>query len=111
MNHRIVASGFFLAATLIARCAAPDRLELKAGDHIALVGYSLPDRMQHSGYFETLVHAKYPDHHLVFRNLGFVGDEVTTRHRSENFGSPDDWLKRAEADVILAFFGFNESFK
>jgi hypothetical protein len=34
-----------------------------------------------------------------------------SRHRSKNFGSPDEWLKKVGADVILAFFGFNESFK
>src|SRR5262249_40108199 len=26
------------------------------------------------------------------------------------FGSPDDWLSRTKADVIFAFFGYNESF-
>ena len=43
--------------------------------------------------------------------LAAAGDEVANRHRSENFGSPDDWLTRAKADVIVAFFGYNESFK
>src|SRR5262245_18003360 len=99
MNHRIVVLGLAAFISLVSRAAAPSKLELKPGDHVALVGNSLPDRMQHSGYFETLVHGKFPDHQLVFRNLGFVGDEVTVRHRSENFGSPDDWLKRAQADV------------
>ena len=46
----------------------------------------------------------------VVRNLAVAGDEVKTRHRPENFGSPDDWLKKTQADVIFAFFGFNESF-
>ena len=27
-----------------------------------------------------------------------------------NWGSPDDHLSMAQTDVILAFFGFNESF-
>ena len=27
-----------------------------------------------------------------FRNLGFSGDEVVTRLRSKNFGTPDEWL-------------------
>ncbi|MCC6233511.1 MAG: HEAT repeat domain-containing protein [Verrucomicrobiales bacterium] len=67
--------------------------------------------MQHSGWFETLIHARYPEHDLVIRNLAAAGDEVVTRHRSENFGTPDDWLMRVKADVIFAFFGFNESFK
>src|SRR5204863_6962500 len=54
---------------------------------------------------------KYPQNDLVVRNLAVAGDEVVTRHRSENFGSPDDWLKKVEADVVFAFFGYNESFK
>ena len=33
------------------------------------------------------------------------------RPRSENFGTPEEWLTKVQADVVLAFFGFNESFK
>src|SRR5689334_15109525 len=91
--------------------AADAKLELHKGDHIAVIGNALADRMQHSGWLETLIHAKYPDHQLVFRNLAVSGDELTLRHRSENFGTPDEWLKKTEADVIFAFFGYNESFK
>ncbi|MBE0540209.1 MAG: azurin [Verrucomicrobia bacterium] len=86
-------------------------LELKPGDHVCLIGNALADRMQHHGWLETLIHAKHPQYDLVFRNLAVSGDEVAFRHRSENFGSPDDWLTKTKADVILAFFGFNESFK
>lgn len=86
-------------------------LELKPDDHVCLIGNALADRMQHHGWLETLIHAQYPQHHLVFRNLAVAGDEVAFRHRSENFGSPDDWLTKTKADVIFAFFGFNESFK
>ncbi len=91
--------------------AAEPPLRLNPGDHVALVGGATADRMQHSGHFETLVHDRFPDHRLVFRNLAAAGDEVSIRHRSENFGSPDDWLKRVKADVVLAFFGYNESFR
>ena len=86
-------------------------LELRPEDHVVLVGGAMADRMQHTGYFEALVHAAYPNHKLVFRNLAAAGDEVATRHRSENFGTPDDWLKRTKADVILGFFGANEAAK
>ena len=96
---------------LLLQAQQGSKLTLKQGDHIALVGNALPDRFQHSGWLETLVHARFPDYQLVFRNLAAAGDEVVTRHRSENFGTPDDWLKRAQADVIWAFFGFNESFQ
>lgn len=111
MHHRLLALALALVAAPALCAAPPTKLELRTGDHIALIGNALPDRMQHTGYFETLVHARFPEHQLVFRNLAASGDEVVIRHRSENFGSPDDWLKRVKADVILAFFGFNESFR
>src|ERR1043166_3096701 len=100
-----------LAGTTVSHAQLSPQLELKPGDHIAIIGNALADRMQHSGYLETLIYAKYPRHNLVVRNLAVAGDEIVVRHRSENFGSPDDWLRKTEADVILAFFGFNESFK
>ncbi len=34
-----------------------------------------------------------------------------TWHRSENFGTRDEWLKKEKTDVIFAFYGYNESFK
>src|SRR2546423_10957397 len=86
-------------------------LSLSKGDHLCLIGNALPDRMQHHGWLETLIYAKFPKYDLVFRNLSRSGDEVATWHRSENFGSRDLWLANTKAEVILAFFGFNESFK
>jgi glucose/arabinose dehydrogenase len=100
----------FVAGLMPHRAAAAP-LELKQGDHICIIGNTLADRMQHDGWLETLIYAKYPKHDLVFRNLAVAGDEVAFRHRSENFGSPNDWLTKTKADVVLAFFGFNESFK
>jgi putative heme-binding domain-containing protein len=88
--------------------AAP--LELKKGDHICLVGNTLAERMQHDGWLETLLHARFPQHELVVRNLGFSGDELTLRLRSSNFGTPDEHLAFNKADVVLAFFGYNESY-
>ncbi|MFM7101090.1 MAG: SGNH/GDSL hydrolase family protein, partial [Verrucomicrobiota bacterium] len=98
-----------LAAVASPALAQAPRLTLRADDHVVLIGSAVADRMQHSGHFEALVHVAFPDLRLVFRNLAVAGDEVAVRHRSENFGSPDDWLIRTRADVILAFFGANES--
>lgn len=105
------------ALLLLALCAATsisqaaDKLELRKDDHIAIIGNTLADRMQHSGWLEALIYEKFPQQNLVVRDLGFSGDELTVRLRSENFGSPEDWLKHEKADVIFAMFGFNESFK
>ncbi len=85
-------------------------LELRPGDRIGIIGNTLADRMQHDGWLETFLYARFPKHDLVFRNLGFSGDELKLRLRSADFGSPDHWLKLIKADVVFAFFGYNESF-
>jgi putative heme-binding domain-containing protein len=86
------------------------KLELRPGDHISIIGNTLADRMQHHGWLETYIQSRFPRHELVFRNLGFSGDELTLRLRSAGFGSPDQWLTAAKTDVIFAFFGYDESF-
>ena len=86
------------------------KLELKKDDHIAVIGNTLADRLQHFGHLEAMLHSRFPEHNLVVRDLGFSGDTLTERPRSENFGSPDQWLSKVEADVIVAFFGYNESY-
>src|SRR6516165_758717 len=83
---------------------------LQPGDHISIIGNTLADRMQHDGWLETLLHARFPGHRLTIRNLGFSGDELTLRLRSAGFGSPDQWLTATRTDVLFAFFGYNESF-
>jgi hypothetical protein len=100
---------------------------LNPREHVVILGNTLAERFQYDGWLETLIQARYPKHELVFRNLGFSGDEVATRLRSMNFGTPDEWLSANPApiggyqenrfegintkpDVIFAFFGYNESY-
>src|SRR4051794_21238234 len=85
-------------------------LELRKGDHISLIGNTLADRMQHDGWLETTLQSRFPGLELTIRNLGYAADELTIRLRSADFGTPDQWLERTRTDVILAFFGYNESF-
>lgn len=84
--------------------------KFQKGDHICYLGNTLADRMQHHGWLETLLQSRFPDKELAFRDLGFAADELTTRPRSQNFGSPDKHLTHSKADVVFAFFGYNESF-
>ncbi len=86
-------------------------IEFEPDDHICIIGNTLAERFQEFGYFEALLHSELPEHRLVVRNLGFSADEVAFRPRSLNFGEPDVHLSRYQADVIFAFFGFNESFR
>ncbi len=87
----------------------PLPLSLSPGERIAIVGGALADRMQHAGHLEAMVHAHHPEHELVFRNLAAAGDEAGTWFRSEGFGSREQWLDRVKADVVFAFYGFNEA--
>jgi putative heme-binding domain-containing protein len=132
-----------LALFVVAPSYAEPLLELKKGDHVCIIGNTLADRMQHDGWLEAFIQARFADHELVFRNLGFSGDEVggftekpdqNRRLRSQWFGSSDEWLEgkapvpnlnglvtrngvrdnrfettNTRADVIFAFFGYNES--
>jgi putative heme-binding domain-containing protein len=90
--------------------AAEAKLALKKGDHICLIGNTLADRMQHDGWLEAYLQTRFPQFDLTIRNLGFSADELNTRPRNQNFGDADKHLKHSKADVIFAFFGYNESF-
>ncbi|MEK6258166.1 MAG: PVC-type heme-binding CxxCH protein [Planctomycetota bacterium] len=88
-----------LALALLAPLpASAQQFMLEKGDHICIVGNTLAERMQHYGWLETLIHARFPEHELVFRNLGFSGDEIdgfknpSRRMRSMDFGTFDQWL-------------------
>lgn len=103
-------------------------------ERIALVGNGLGERLLDHPWLETELHLRYPEKNLVLRNLcrpgdtpgfrphpsrkspwAFPGAEAFHPQRGAFAGegfhpTPDDWLKTVEADTILAFFGYNESF-
>ncbi|MBL9076796.1 MAG: dehydrogenase [Planctomycetes bacterium] len=109
-THRCRALGLSALCSLpLAAQTAPARLELRRGDHVAILGSALADRWQHTGWFEAHLQATFPSHELVVRTLAVAGDEVTTWHRSDGFGSRDEWLANVGATVVIACYGSNES--
>ena len=116
-KHRQLRFHFFifLAALLSAATTrttiGQTGLELRPNDRICYIGNTMADRMQHHAWLETYIQALHPELNLSFRNLGFSADEVKTRPRSDNFGSPNQWLTKCKADVIFCFFGYNESLR
>src|SRR5687768_11312884 len=99
-----------LALAAASSGSAAPALELKPGDHIAIIGNGLGDRLQHDGTLETLIYGSFPTHDLVIRNLAFSGDDVggfiakgnaSLRHRSKDVYSNDEWLTRVKADVLF----------
>jgi mono/diheme cytochrome c family protein/glucose/arabinose dehydrogenase len=111
-------------------------LKIKKGSHIVLIGNNLASRMMNYGHFETEMHLRYPDSLLFIRNMGDGGNtpgfrphagrvspwafpgaekfqtELANYSDSQgHFETEDQWLTRLQADIIIAFFGFNESFQ
>ena len=111
-------------------------LELKKGNNIVLIGNNLGSRMMNFGHFETELQLRYPDSLLIIRNMCDGGNTPGFRpHSSRNspwafpgaekfqtelaepsgsighFETEDEWLNRLQADIIIAFFGYNESFQ
>lgn len=129
-------SAFLVLLTLAFQCSQKERIHLKKGDHIILIGNNLGSRMMEYGLFETEMHVRYPDNLLYIRNMCDGGNTPGFRPHSGrvspwafpgaeefqtefanfsdsqgHFETPDEWLYRHKADIILAFFGFNESFQ
>lgn len=112
-------------------------VQLHKNDHIVLIGNNLASRMLNFGHFETEMHLRYPDSSLFIRNMADPGNTPGFRPHSSRkspwafpgaekfhqnelgnksgsigfFPTEDEWLVNLKADVILAFFGYNESFE
>ena len=84
-------------------------LELKQGDHVVWIGNTLAERMQYFGDIESRLHARYPNHNLVVRNIAWSADTISLRPRPKSFGDIHQYLSEVKADVILACYGFNET--
>tara|TARA_Y100001954_G_scaffold196657_1_gene213140 strand:- start:2663 stop:5635 length:2973 start_codon:yes stop_codon:yes gene_type:complete len=95
---------------LFSLTAGAAQLELKKGDSVVLIGNTLAERMQHHGWLESYVQAALPKHEITFRNHGFSGDKVNSRPRNRGFINAQEYLKISKADVIIAFWGYNESY-
>jgi putative heme-binding domain-containing protein len=85
-------------------------LELRRGDHVCLIGNTLFERAALFGDIPATLHAAFPDKELVVRTLAWSADEVDLAPRPDNFADLEQHLTFCKADVILAAYGFNESF-
>ncbi len=86
-------------------------LSIEKGARIAILGGTLMERMQEHGWFEGMLFARFAAQEPVVRTLAWPGDEITVQPRPENYGDMHEHLAAVKADVVLAGYGFNESFK
>lgn len=123
---------------MLIQCSQPTAplVHLQKDARVVLIGNNLCSRMMNFGHFETELQLRFPDSTLFIRNMcdggntpGFrphsgrvspwafpgaaefyAGTEFANNSNSQgHFETPDEWLTRLKADVILAFFGYNEA--
>ena len=109
MKH-LPLSVFILACLVAPLVYSESPLTVETGDKIVIIGNTLAERMQFGGDFESLVQSRFPDKQLIVRNLGWSADEIDLRPRSANFDDHGHRLTDHKPDIVLAMFGFNESF-
>jgi mono/diheme cytochrome c family protein/glucose/arabinose dehydrogenase len=127
---------FFTLCQLQCTNTDTDHLQIQQGSKIVLIGNNLCSRMMNYGHFETELQLRYPDSMLFIRNMCDGGDTPGFRPHSGrvspwafpgaeqfqtelarnsdsqgHFESPEEWLTRLQADIIIACFGYNESFE
>lgn len=108
MNKFLLFAGFCITCF---GCKNKIDFNPKPGSHIVIVGNTFADRMQHYGYFESILQQNFPDKKLVIRNLGWSADEPNLQPRPLNFGTMNEHLSDQKADIIFMCYGMNESFK
>ena len=138
INSKLLLAVFVLTVFLVSsfQTIQPETLKIQKGSHIALIGSNLGSRMMNYGHFETEMHVRFPENSLFIRNMCDGGDtpgfrphasrnlpwafagaekfqtEYATNSSSEgHFDSPDQWLSMLKTDIIIAFFGYSESFQ
>ncbi len=106
-----------------------------AGERLVFIGNGLAERDVYYSRLETEIYLRNPDQQLLIRNMARPGDTPgfrphpsrksqwafpgaekfhpdKQRHSGDGFFStPDQWLTHLEADTVVAFFGYNESFE
>jgi len=135
-NIIFISVGVVLLALFAFTDITPSKLKIKKGAHIILVGNNLGSRMMNYGYFETELQLRYPESLLYVRNMCDGGNtpgfrphsgrptpwafpgaekfqtELANNPHTEGFLEyPDAWISNHKADIIIAMFGFDESFQ
>jgi len=117
----LLVGAFLTAGSLV---AAPAKWEPQKGDTIVILGNTFAERMEMFGYFESALHAKYPDRNLRVRSMAWSADAVSYQPRPYLFGDLKDklsqpkdnpnprevWFNGVGADALILCFGMVESF-
>ena len=96
--------------------AAEAEFQLRSGDRVTLLGDGFIERLQQSGYLETVLTSRLPQLNVTFRNLGWSGDNVWGEARAVFGAQPQGFerllsdLKLTDPTVIVIAYGTNEAY-
>jgi GDSL-like Lipase/Acylhydrolase family len=115
----LLSSALAILALVSEQPAAAPKFEIKDGDRIVWIGNTLVEREQRYGYWETALHAAFPDKQFTLRNLGWSGDTVHAEARGRlDINNPDACFKQLvnltlelKPTVIFVSYGTVESFE
>ncbi len=97
--------------SLLSTSARAEPLELKDGDRVAFLGDTFFERAVRYGHIETVLTARWLNRDVVFRNIGWAGDDALGRARvffdpvekgRENLATH---LSLVDPNVVLVSYG------
>ena len=134
--RHLIAFSFILFLFGCSHKPSMEPIKIHKDSRIVLIGNNLGSRMMEYGDFDTELHTRFPDSNLYIRNICSPGNTPGFRpHPSRNspwafpgaekfnpeldintgseghFPTEDEWLNTLKPDVIIGFFGYNESFR
>jgi putative heme-binding domain-containing protein len=107
----------FLTALMVLTARA-ENFELRDGDRVVLLGDTLIEREQESGWLETILHASFADRHVIVRNLGWSADTPAGQSRAsfdfaeagKGFQLLTNEVAQVRPTVVMLGYGMASSF-
>src|SRR5271154_6883552 len=98
--------------------ARAENFDLHDGDRVALIGDTLIEREQESGWLESVMAASFPDRHVIVRNLGWSADTPAGESRAsfdfneagKGFKLLTDEVALVRPSVVFLGYGMASSF-
>ncbi len=113
--HSLLKCRLLLSLSAVALGAAP--FELKDGDRVAFLGDTFFERAVRYGHIETALTARWLDRDVIFRNIGWAGDNARGRARvffdpeEKGFENLQRHLSMVDPSVVLLSYGAMDSFR
>jgi len=89
---------------------AGEKCEFKDGERVAFIGGTFLDVEQDESYIETLLTLHHQDKNVIFRNLGWSGDESFRQTRPPKHPALRYYLDKYKPTFYVVNYGMMESF-